>query len=318
MERRLIRSRSSTYRAANGKKEEATMQQSYTLAEDTFPVAEGLSIYYYDFQPKTASGLTPIVYLPGLMRTARDFNRVAPRFADERRVVTIDTRGRGRAVRAEDPAAYEFDAMIDDVWSLLDYLRIDRMVMVGVALGTFMAWRMGAQLPDRVRGIVANDTGTQTVNKAGKKMVALADQGEYPFDQALEKLRESNQKNFPDFGLDDWREYTELVYIEVSPGKWKRDFHPSILVAWQATKEVLPSLWDDYARLQQIPVTILRGANSEFLLQEQADHMAAALSHGRTINIQGRGHPLRLDEPASLAAIRDVLAHADASRVNKE
>ncbi|MFW7354781.1 MAG: alpha/beta fold hydrolase [Brucella sp.] len=294
------------------------MELSYTLEEAAFEVAGGMTVYYYDFQPKKDSGLTPIVYLPGLMRTARDFNRVAPRFADERRVVTIDTRGRGKAVRAEDPAAYDFDVMIEDVWKLLDHLGIERMVLVGVALGTFMAWRMGAQRQDRVRGIVANDTGTETVNKLGKAMVALADPGEYEFDQALTKLRDGNHKNFPDFGLDDWREYTELVYVEAGPGQWKRDFHPSILVAWQATKEVLPSLWDDYATLDQIPVWILRGENSGFLLQEQADRMASALPRAQTINIQGRGHPLRLDEPASLIAIRDILADADASRTSKE
>lgn len=294
------------------------MEKSYTLNEGPFAVGDGMSVYYYDFKPKSDTGLLPLVYLPGLMRSARDFNRVAPRFACERRVVTIDTRGRGRAGRSEDPSVYDFDAMIDDVWALLDHLGIFRMVIAGVALGTFMSWRMAASRPDRVRGIVANDTGTETVNKAGKKMAALADPGEYTFDEALIKLLEPNKKNFPDFGLDDWREYTAQVYTETSPGRWKRDFHPAILVAWQSTKEALPSLWDEFASLQHIPVAILRGETSEFFAQEQADRMASALPRGRTINVQGRGHPLRFDEPASLIALREVLAEAEAGLVGKE
>jgi pimeloyl-ACP methyl ester carboxylesterase len=181
-----------------------------------------------------------------------------------------------------------------------------------------MSWRLAASRPDRVLGLVTNDTGTETFNKVGKKMAALADPSEYTFDEALVKLREANKKNFPDFGHDDWREYTTQVYAETSPGKWQRDFDPAILVAWQATKEAVPSLWEEFASLQNTPVAILRGETSEFFSQEQADRMAAALPRGRTLNIQGRGHPLRFDEPASLIALRDVLAEAEAGLAVKE
>jgi len=288
-------------------------QKSYAVVEGFFPVTEGLSIYYRDFRPAKETSATPIVYLPGLMRTARDFDRVAPHFADERRVVTIDTRGRGKGGRSDNPVDYDFDAMVDDVSALTDHLGIWRMVLVGLALGVFMSWRLAARHPDRIAGIVANDTGTETVNKVGKKMVALADHQEYSFEEAVLKLREPNLMNFRDFGLDDWRAYTRQVYAETAPGRWRRDFHAGILDAWSATKEQLPSLWEEYSKIGNIPVTVLRGENSAFLSQEQADKMAAALPRARAVNVQGRGHPLLLDEPASLIAIREVLAEADAN-----
>lgn len=284
----------------------------FTRREGDFPVEHDLTIHYCDHQPVTGATGLPIVYLPGLMRTARDFDRVVPHLADERRVITIDTRGRGRGGRSDKAEAYDFDAMIADVWALLDHLKVERFVLVGLALGAFMAWRMGAARPEQVAGIVVNDTSTETVSKVGKKMVALADQGSYPFDEAVTKLREPNQKNFRDFGLSDWQAYTRQVYAETALGLWKRDFHPGILEAWQITKEMIPSLWDEYLKLGTMPVAILRGANSEYLSQEQADRMAAALPNARTVNVQGRGHPLLLDEPAALIALREVLAEAEA------
>ncbi|MDG4886827.1 alpha/beta hydrolase [Mesorhizobium sp. WSM4887] len=288
------------------------LQRSYTVEEGVFSVGSSMSVFYRDFRPLTDNtDKVPIVYLPGLMRTARDFDRVASHFADERRVVTVDTRGRGRGGRSDDPANYDFDQMIGDVWALTDHLGVERMVLVGLALGAFMSWRMASRRPDRVIGVVVNDTGTETVNRVGKKMVALADQGEYSFDEALDKLREPNRKNFPDFGLEDWRAYTLQVYAETTPGKWKRDFHPAILEAWAGTKERWPSLWDEYSTIKEVPVLILRGENSEFLTLEQADKMAGALPRAKTVSVQGRGHPLLLDEPASLTAIREVLAQAD-------
>lgn len=288
-------------------------QQSYTISEGDFSVADGLSIFYRDYQPTKDTALVPVVYLPGLMRTARDFDRVASRLAAERRVITIDTRGRGRGAHSDDPAAYEMDKLVNDVWELTDHLGVQRFVVVGLALGVFMSWLMASTKPERIAGIIANDTGTETNNALGKKMVSLADQGEYSFDEAVEKLRETNQKNFRDFGIDDWRAYTRLVYAQTSTGKWKRDFHPAILAAWAKVKETKPSFWEEFSSIGNIPVTVLRGADSQFLTQEQAQKMAAALLRGRTYNIQGRAHPLLLDEPASLIAIREVLAEADAN-----
>lgn len=287
--------------------------QTYTISEGDFAVADGLTVHFRDYQPAKASGLLPVVYLPGLMRTARDFDRVATRLAAERRVITIDTRGRGKGGRSDDPAAYEMDKLVNDVWELADHLGVQRFVVVALALGAFMSWLMASTKPERIAGIVANDTGTETNSALGKKMVALADQGEYSFDEAVEKLREPNQKNFRDFGIDDWRAYTRLVYAETSPGKWKRDFHPAILTAWAKVKETKPSFWQEFSSIGNIPVTVLRGADSQYLAQEQAEKMAAALAHGRTYNVQGRAHPLLLDEPASLIAIREVLAEADAN-----
>lgn len=287
---------------------------THSVTEGHFSVPGGLPVFYRDHQPATATTALPLVYLPGLMRTARDFDMLAARFAEERRVVTIDTRGRGKGGRSEDPADYDFDLMIADVWALLDHLDIPRAVFAGLALGAFMSWRMAAAQPGRVAGIIANDTGTETVSNIGKKMVALADQGEYSFEEAVQKLTEPNRKNFLDFGPEEWRGYTRQVYAETAPGKWKRDFHPGILAAWAKVKETVPSFWPEFVRIGPIPVLILRGENSEYLSQEQASRMAAALEKGRTVNVQQRAHPLLLSEPASLAAIRATLAEADAAR----
>ena len=287
------------------------MEQSFTVVENHFDVGSGMSVFYKDYSPRTNSDAVPLVYLPGLMRTARDFDRVAPRLAAERRVITIDTRGRGKGGRSANPADYRFDALVDDVWTLTEALGVQQMVLAGLAIGVFMSWRMAASRPGRIRGIIANDTGTETFNPLGKKMVALADHSEYSLDEATEKLRIPNEKGFPDFGLDDWRIYARQVYGEISHGKWVRDFDPGIHVEWERVKTETPSLWDEFVRVGDIPVAICRGENSQFLTREHAEKRAAALPSSWVVNFQGRAHPLLLDEPASLAAIRKVLALAD-------
>ncbi len=288
-------------------------QVTYTVDEGDFAVSDGLSVFFRHYKPVEDSGLTPIVYLPGLMRTARDFDCMAGRFAGERSVITIDTRGRGRGGRAYDPAAYRLEKIVADVWALMDHLEIQRFVVIGVALGVFMAWSMAAQKPERIAGIVSNDTGTETVNEAGKRMISAASQDEFPLDVLVERLRGSIGRNFRDFGTDDWRAYIKLFHVESAPGLWKRDFDPAMLTAWAQVKEENPSFWKDYAALGNTPVGILRGEFSEYLTREQAEKMAAALPRARSYDIQGRAHPLLLDEPQSVIAIREILGQADQS-----
>lgn len=291
------------------------MQQSFAVTEHHFDVGGGMSVFYKDYAPHVKSDGVPLIYLPGLMRTARDFDRVAPRLAAERRVITIDTRGRGRGGRSHNPADYRFNNLIDDVWKLADALGIQRMVLAGLAIGVFMSWRMASSRPGRIAGIIANDTGTETYNPASKKMVALADHGQYSLEEAAEKLRVPNEKGFPDFGVDDWLMYARLVYGEVAPGKWKRDFDPAIHEEWGRVKAETPSMWDEFVNVGDIPVAICRGENSQFLTREHGEKMVAALPSAWLVNVQGRAHPLLLDEPAALAAIRKVLALADGRSV---
>lgn len=284
-------------------------ENRFSASEHRFLVGEGLSIAYTDYQPESVGSGVPLVYLPGFMRTARDFDRVAPRFAAERRVLTIDTRGRGKAGRANSAANYHFDLLIADTWALLDHLRIQRFVVVGLALGAFMAWRLGAERPDRVAGIVANDTGTETSSPGSKKMVGNADHSRYTLDGAAEKLRAPNAHLFPDFGPEDWRDYALQVYADRGEG-YIRDFDPLWFEELPRFKAETPTFWPEFERLT-CPVAVLHGEMSEYLSGDHAEKMAAFLPKGRVVHVQGRGHPLLLDEPASLAAIRNVLADAD-------
>jgi pimeloyl-ACP methyl ester carboxylesterase len=58
--------------------------------------ADGLRLYYRDY-PSPGSSRLPVLCLPGLTRNSRDFETIAPRIAQGRRVLCADLRGRGRS-----------------------------------------------------------------------------------------------------------------------------------------------------------------------------------------------------------------------------
>jgi 3-oxoadipate enol-lactonase len=76
------------------------------------------------------------------------------------RCVSWDQRGFGRTGRVEAPFTYWDSAR--DLVGLLDYLRIERAVLVGMSQGGFISMRAALLAPARVRALVLIDTRSGT------------------------------------------------------------------------------------------------------------------------------------------------------------
>jgi pimeloyl-ACP methyl ester carboxylesterase len=98
---------------------------------------------------------TPVVLLHGLTATRRYVvmgSRALERSGH--RVVTYDARGHGASSGAEDPDAYDYDDLVEDLRAVMDDRGIDRAVLVGASMGAHTAVRMALDHPERVAGLV--------------------------------------------------------------------------------------------------------------------------------------------------------------------
>jgi pimeloyl-ACP methyl ester carboxylesterase len=69
---------------------------------------DGLRLHVREYGSRTAPAL-PVVCLPGLARTVADFDALAPALANgqpSRRVIAIDSRGRGQSDYDKNPENY--------------------------------------------------------------------------------------------------------------------------------------------------------------------------------------------------------------------
>src|SRR4051812_14758851 len=115
----------------------------------SFRTHDGLEIAFRDDGPAHGGGV-PLLCLPGVTRTARDFEDLAQRHAATRRVLCPDYRGRGRSQRAAQADAYTVVAHLEDVRHLLIVAGIHEVVVLGTSFGGLLAMGLAAALPTAV------------------------------------------------------------------------------------------------------------------------------------------------------------------------
>ena len=98
-----------------------------------FTSKDGLRLHMKDWG--AASPALPVVCLPGLSRTAADFDALAARLCATRRVVALDYRGRGLSDRDPDWKHYDLFVENIDILTVLEAAGIEAAIFVGTSRG---------------------------------------------------------------------------------------------------------------------------------------------------------------------------------------
>lgn len=268
---------------------------------------DGLQLFYRDFAGDAAR--CPVVCLPGLTRNSRDFEDLAPHIAPARRVITPDLRGRGFSDRDPEWRNYHPDTYVQDTWTLLDTLGIDRAALIGTSLGGLMSMTMGAQHADRVAGIVLNDVGCEIAPEGLARIMGYTGKLQPVTDwaSAADQARSVYGDSMQD--LDDamWLRLARRGFRENDDGVPVLDADPNIGVALREVGATEQDPWASFAALSDIPVLLLRGEHSDILSRDTIARMRDMKADLETLEIANRGHVPLLDEPESLAAIDKFL-----------
>ena len=278
---------------------------------------DGLRLHVRDYDPQNSS-LTPAICLPGLSRSADDFDALAAVLSADgrgpaRRVLALDYRGRGLSEWDPDPRRYDLQVEAGDVQSVMTALGVPRAIFIGTSRGGLLTMLMSALRPALIAGAVINDIGP--VIAAGGLRRIKGYIGKVPgvtdWAGAVAVLKTIAAGHFTALDDEAWQRYAELTF-KVEHGRFALRYDPALLNNLaQVDLDAIPELWPQFDGLQHVPLLVIRGENSDLLSPDTAAAMVARHPDAGLVTVPGQGHAPLLMDSLSIGAIAEFCARCD-------
>src|SRR5690349_3213660 len=269
---------------------------------------DGLRLHARCYGRRSAAA-TPVVCLPGLARTAADFENLASALANDdghpRRVIAVDYRGRGLSAYDPDPANYTFQVELADVLAILTAVEALPAIFVGTSRGGILTMLMAGVRPTAIAGVVFNDIGPVIEPQGLMRIKSYVGKLPQPrsFEDGAEILRRLFSTQFPKLGPADWLASAHRAFKE-EKGRLVPTYDVRLATTMEGfdLERPLPPLWAQFDALGAVRIMVVRGANSDVLSAATVEAMRARRGTLETLGVADQGH-------APLLVERDVIAH---------
>lgn len=266
-------------------------------------------IHYVEWGSEQAS---PVLMMHGLARNARDFDGLAAALSQEYRVVCPDMIGRGLSQWSPLPdREYCLDFYAAIVQALMDQLRLRRVRWVGTSMGGAIGIRAAATiLKERITHLVLNDIGTAVRATPGAARIASYVASPPAFDtmSEFENYVRTIYTSYGRQGDANWRHMAETSARRLPNGKITSHYDPLIVRQYVMNPNDYQQ-WDYYDRID-VPVLLLRGAESDLLLADVAQEMTQRGPRAQLVEVPGCGHAPPLNVPEQIERVRTFLAQS--------
>lgn len=277
------------------------------------PASDGLRLHVREYGRHLAPALA-VVCLPGLARTAADFAALAPALADAkpgRRVIAIDSRGRGLSEYDVNPKNYNLAVELADVVAALTALEIKQAIFVGSSRGGILTMLLAPGHPEMIAGAVLHDIGPVIEMDGVNRIKSYVGKLPQPrnLEEGAEILRALFGAQFPKLSDAQWLGAARRAW-KAEAGRLVLTYDPALAetLAEVDMEHPLPPLWNEFDALARVPVLVIRGARSDILSAATLEAMRAHHPGLESIEVPDQGH-VPLLEGADL--IRQIIAFVE-------
>ncbi len=227
------------------------------------------------FSEWNPEGVETLVCLHSLIANSHDFDFLADVVCKDFRVIAIDMPGRGDSDWFEDPALYNYEVYMADLFALLKILNITEMHLLGSSMGGIMGMILAGDNPTMVKSLILNDIGPEIPGPALAKIRKyLAVKFPLPNFALAKKHLQMVFKNFGIKGEDFWDHVTKYNTMKGEDGnlymKYDVKIATSFIVDMENPEDVV--FWDVWDKIFS-PTLLLHANDSDILLQKTVDKM---------------------------------------------
>jgi pimeloyl-ACP methyl ester carboxylesterase len=280
--------------------------------------ADDLRLHAKTIGPENAPRL-PVLCLPGLTRTADDFDAIARALATDaaapRRVIAMDYRGRGLSDYDPEPANYNVPNEMGDVLAIAGSLGIERAILLGTSRGGLISMALAAARPQLLAGVILNDIGPALAIGGLMKIKGyIADPPERrTWDEAERGLKELFGNVFPNLSDEGWAAWARRAFREKPGSGLERTYDVRLAKTLEAVTPdtPLPPIWELFDKLAGVPLMLVHGGLSDLLLPEGVQEMATRRPDMEVVEVPDEGHAPLLADPPTMARIVAFCARCD-------
>ena len=283
-----------------------------------FRASDGLRLHMRDYGAHRDPGL-PVVCLPGLTRSAADFDRVAQALSTgasgrKRRVVALDYRGRGGSDHDANWQNYNLAVEGADIRAVLAAADIGKAIFLGTSRGGLHVMTLATSEPALVHAAILNDIGPVLEPEGLARIRGYVGKLAPPrsLSEAVALLQSIMGRQFDGLTAADWDAHARATF-EDDDGPLGARYDPALMHTLEGLDLTapLPDLWPQFEALRGIPLLVIRGANSDLLAPATLAEMGRRHNGCSVFTVPGQGHAPLLLDPASIERICAFVGDVD-------
>ncbi|MEJ0016806.1 MAG: alpha/beta hydrolase [Acetobacteraceae bacterium] len=235
-----------------------------------------------------AADAPPIVLLHGGHQSAHSWDLVSLHLAQRYRVLALDQRGHGDSEWARD-VGYTNHEMSLDAEAFITALGLDRPILMGHSMGGRNAMLLTRRSAALLRALVIVDVGPE-LSDHGRAVIAGFVRDNEEFDD-LDHFVRNVQKYDPYRSREHIERTVKYNMLQRADGKFvsKCDANPRRLGIVRGTG-AQENITLEEARAFDLPVLLVRGADSRILAEDAAQRFRDALPRGTLTTVPNCGH----------------------------
>ncbi len=291
--------------------------------DDFVTAQDGLRLHVHEWGPRASAAL-PVVCLPGLARTIADFETLAQALAADirtrRRVLALDSRGRGKSEYDRNPANYNLAVELADLLAVLTATSANKAVFIGTSRGGILTMLLGPARPTAIAGCVLNDIGP-VIEPTGLARIKgyvgkLPEPGS--FEAAADGLARLFGTQFPKLARRDWLAFAQRTFKQAGE-RIVPDYDPQLATILEQVdvEHPLPPLWKEFDSLAAVPMMVIRGSNSDILSAATVAAMRERRSQLEVLEVPDQGHAPLLAEAETISRIAKFVHACEAAEAQK-